>query len=101
MDETALARVRIILVSPAGALNVGAVARAMMNMGLRHLVLVNPQCDFLGEDARKMAVHAADILENTQTVATLPEALTGCTRACATTTRSRAIATMIITYEPP
>ena len=97
MDETALVQVRIVLVEPAGSLNVGAVARAMKNMGLRHLVLVNPQCEPLGEDARKMAVHAADILENAQIVATLPEALTGCRRALATTARSRAIATHLET----
>jgi hypothetical protein len=44
-----LARVKIVLVEPAGALNVGSVARVMKNMGLSQLVLVNPQCDPLGE----------------------------------------------------
>jgi tRNA/rRNA methyltransferase len=38
---------------------VGAIARVMKNMGLQHLVLVNPQCDQLGADALLMAVHAA------------------------------------------
>lgn len=95
MDETVLARVRIVLVEPAGPLNVGAIARSMKNMGLRQLVLVNPQCDPLEEDARKMAVHALDILENAQVVGTLPEALMGCTRAIATTARSRALATQL------
>ncbi|GAC1457082.1 MAG: RNA methyltransferase [Chamaesiphon sp.] len=87
--------VRIVLVEPAGPLNVGAVARVMKNMGLHHLVLVNPQCDRLDEDARKMAVHAADILSNAQQVATLPEALMGCQRAIATTSRSRTFATQL------
>ncbi|MGB3204800.1 MAG: RNA methyltransferase [Crinalium sp.] len=91
MNEQALARVRIVLVEPAGGLNVGAIARAIKNMGLQQLVLVNPKCDRLGEDARKMAVHAVDILENAQVVATMPEALKGCTRAIATTARTRAI----------
>ncbi|HEY9872671.1 MAG TPA: RNA methyltransferase [Candidatus Obscuribacterales bacterium] len=93
MDETRLARIRIVLVEPAGPLNVGAVARVMKNLLLRHLVLVNPQCDPLGEDARKMAVHAVDILEDAQIVGTLPEALTGCQRAIATTARSRSLDT--------
>jgi tRNA/rRNA methyltransferase len=84
----ALARVRIVLVEPAGPLNVGAVARVMKNMGLRTLVLVNPQCDPLGIEARQMAVHGVDILEAAQCVATLPAALTGCQRAIATTARS-------------
>lgn len=74
---------------PAGPLNVGSVARVMKNMGLHQLVLVNPQCDPLGEEARQMAVHGADILETAQQVGTLPEALKGCQRAIATTARPR------------
>ncbi|HIK29397.1 MAG: RNA methyltransferase [Oscillatoriaceae bacterium SKW80] len=80
--------VRVVLVEPAGALNVGAVARVMKNMELRQLILVNPQCDPLGEDARKMAVHAVDILETALTVDTLPQALQNCQRAIATTGRA-------------
>lgn len=82
-------QVRIVLVEPAGALNVGSVARVMKNMGLRQLVLVNPRCDRLSEDARKMAVHAADVLEAAEIVESLPEALVGCERAIATAVRSR------------
>ncbi len=78
---------------PAGALNVGAIARVMKNMGLHHLVLVNPQCDPLGAEARQMAVHAGDLLAAAQQVATLPEALSGCRRAIATTARDRAVPT--------
>lgn len=88
-----LASVKIVLVEPAGPLNVGAVARVMKNMGLRTLVLVNPQCDPLGQEARQMAVHGVDILEAAQQVATLPEALTGCQRAIATTARVRTLST--------
>lgn len=80
-----LAAVRVVLVEPAGALNVGSVARIMKNMGLRQLVLVNPQCDPLSDEARKMAVHAADVLEAAQQVMTIPAALQGCQRAIATT----------------
>ncbi|MEG4091842.1 RNA methyltransferase [Microcoleus sp. Pol12B4] len=85
MLETADANIRIVLVEPAGPLNVGSVARVMKNMGLHQLVLVNPQCDHLGEEARLMAVRAADILETTKVVESLPAALVGCVRAIATT----------------
>ena len=85
MLETAAAHIRIVLVEPAGPLNVGSVARVMKNMGLRQLILVNPQCDYLGEEARLMAVRAADILETAKVVESLPQALVGCTRAIATT----------------
>ncbi|MDX2240134.1 MAG: RNA methyltransferase [Leptolyngbyaceae cyanobacterium bins.302] len=79
--------IRIILVEPAGALNVGSVARVMKNMGLSHLVLVNPHCDHLGSEARQMAVHAFEVLEAAQIVPTLPQGLGGCQRAIAATGR--------------
>ena len=82
-----LDQIRIVLVEPAGPLNVGAAARVMKNMGLRHLVLVNPQCDWQGEEARRMAVHGDDVLAAVTVVANLPEALVGCERAIATTGR--------------
>ena len=89
MDETALSRIKIVLVRPLGALNVGSVARVMKNMGLTQLILVEPQCDHLGEEARKMALHALDVLEKAKVVASIPEALVGCQRAIATSARSR------------
>lgn len=81
--------VKIILVEPAGPLNVGSIARVMKNFALHKLVLVNPQCDYLGEQATIMAVHAKDVLESAVSVATLPQALQGCKRAIATTARDR------------
>jgi tRNA/rRNA methyltransferase len=98
MVETILSGIRIVLVEPAGPLNVGAIARVMKNMGLRRLVLVNPQCDPLGAEARQMAVHAADVLTAAQYVNHLPEALHGCRRAIATTGRDT---TLPVTLEPP
>ncbi|HEY9806724.1 MAG TPA: RNA methyltransferase, partial [Candidatus Obscuribacterales bacterium] len=93
MSETALANVRIVLVEPAGPLNIGAIARVMKNMGLHQLVLVNPHCDPLGPEARQMAVHAIDLLTTARVVPNLPTALQGCQRAIATTARPRAIET--------
>ena len=90
---TALAQIRIVLVEPAGPLNVGSVARVMKNFGLRHLVLVKPQCDPLGAEAMQMAVHAKDLLREARVVASIPEALVGCFSAIATTARSRDINT--------
>jgi tRNA/rRNA methyltransferase len=87
--------IRIVLVEPAGALNVGSIARVMKNMGLSQLWLVNPQFDFEGDRyakaAQDMAVHAQDILNNAQIVDRLPQALAGCHRAIATTGRSELI----------
>ncbi|NJM95702.1 MAG: RNA methyltransferase [Acaryochloridaceae cyanobacterium CSU_5_19] len=80
-----LAQTRIVLVEPAGPLNLGAVARVMKNMGLQQLFLVNPQCDPRGLEAQRMAVHAQDILAAAISVATLPEALIDCQSVVATT----------------
>jgi tRNA/rRNA methyltransferase len=88
---------KIILVEPAGALNVGSVARVMKNMGLQRLILVNPHCDYLGEEARRMAVHGVDLLETATRFESLPEALKGCQRAIATTSRSRTLSTPLET----
>jgi tRNA/rRNA methyltransferase len=93
MNTTILNNIRIVLVEPAGPLNVGSIARVMKNMGLQHLVIVNPQCDPLSEPARLMAVHGVDILESAKQVDSLPEALVGCQKAIATTARTRNLST--------
>jgi tRNA/rRNA methyltransferase len=79
--------VRIILVETAGALNLGAIARVMQNMGLADLWLVNPQCDHLSAPARQMAVHAQAILEQARLVPDLLSALQDCDRVIATAGR--------------
>jgi tRNA/rRNA methyltransferase len=89
MTISSLAHIRVVLVEPAGPLNVGSVARVMKNMGLGELVLVNPRCDRLSEEARLMAVRAADVLEAAREVTTLAEALSGCVKAIATSGRDR------------
>lgn len=79
--------VRIVLVEPAGARNLGSVARVMKNFGLTTLVLVNPQCDRLSDEAMHMAVHAKSVLEGAIVVPDLPSALVGCHRVAATVGR--------------
>jgi tRNA/rRNA methyltransferase len=95
--SNSLHHIRIILVEPAGALNVGSIARVMKNMGLSQLVIVNPQCDVNGEEATRMSVHAIDLLQSARIVPDLPTALAGCTRVIATTARERAIPTLLET----
>lgn len=89
MSEPRLANIKIVLVEPAGPLNVGSIARVMKNMGFSQLVLVNPQCDPVGAEAKRMAVHAGEHLTQAQCVQTLSSALVGCERVIATTARSR------------
>jgi TrmH family RNA methyltransferase len=79
--------IRVVLVRPQGAANVGAAARALKNMGLRDLVLVAParQRDFW---ATAMAVHAGDVLDRLRSVDTLAAAVADCTLVVGTTCRN-------------
>lgn len=66
--------VRVVLVRPRGSANVGSVARAMANTGLRHLVLVEP-CEYLCDEAFRMALRARPLLEEARVTADLREAI--------------------------
>lgn len=83
---TALDNVRIVLVRPRGAANLGAVARAMKNMGLGDLALVRPAAH-RGPLARTMAVHAADVLEAARVFESIGDAVADCALVVGTTAR--------------
>ncbi|MGB3493580.1 MAG: RNA methyltransferase [Elainellaceae cyanobacterium] len=91
--------IRIVLVEPAGSMNLGSAARIMKNMGLSELVLVKPHCQPTDEDAQNMAVHADDVLAAARQVPSIPDALVGCQRAVATIGRDRT--TLDMPFEPP
>jgi len=80
--------VRFVLIDTSHPGNIGAVARAMKNMGLSDLVLVNPR-EFPHPEATARASGADDVLAAARVVATLPEAIAGCGLVMATTARSR------------
>ena len=80
--------IRIVLVAPQHPGNIGAVARAMKNMALGELVLVQPR-QFPDPEATARASGADDVLAATRVTATLAEALAGCGYIAATTSRER------------
>jgi len=82
--------IRIVLVGTTHPGNIGAVARAMKNMGLSDLALVNPRY-FPHEDATARASGATDILESTKVVGSLKDALTDCVYVTGASARSRAL----------
>jgi tRNA/rRNA methyltransferase len=84
--QAVLDHIRIVLVEPQHSGNIGAVARAMKNMALSQLVLVNP-VDHLALEARMMAMHAFDILQWARVVSTLPEAVVDAGYVVGTTRR--------------
>ena len=82
-----LENIRIVLVEPKGSGNIGSVARAMKNTGLKELAVVGG-----GRTksfwARAMAVHAKDILQEARRFPTLREAVADCGLVVGTTCRS-------------
>lgn len=80
--------IRIVLVEPSHPGNIGATARAMKNMGLEQLVLVNPR-QFPHGEAIARASGAGDVLERARVVGSISEALAGCGFIAATTARGR------------
>ena len=82
--------IRIILVGTTHPGNIGAVARAMKNMGQSDLVLVDPRY-FPHEDATARASGADDILANARVVGTLDEALADCVYVAGASARARTI----------
>ena len=81
---------RIVLVGTTHPGNIGAVARAMKNMGLDDLVLVRPRY-FPHDDASARSSGAEDLLERARVVDTLAEALADCTYVAGASARSRTI----------
>ncbi|MHA6197176.1 tRNA (cytosine(32)/uridine(32)-2'-O)-methyltransferase TrmJ [Pseudomonas wadenswilerensis] len=85
-----LENIRVVLVCTSHPGNIGGAARAMKNMGLSRLVLVDP-ADFPSPEASARASGADDVLAGAQVVATLEDALVGCTLVVGTSARSRSL----------
>ena len=82
--------IRIVLVETTHPGNIGAVARAMKNMGLDELALVKPK-HFPHKDATARASGAVGVLKNALVVASLREALTDCVYVAGASARPRTI----------
>lgn len=82
--------IRIVLVNTSHPGNIGAVARAMKNMCLERLYLVEPN-EFPSAEATSRASGADDILARAVVCSTLEEALAGCHFVAGTSARSRSI----------
>ncbi len=82
-----MAVVRIVLVRPEHSANIGAVARAIANMGLSGLDLVSPG-DWRTVEAWRMAWRAEDTLEQARVFDSLDQALDGSVYTAGLTGRS-------------
>jgi TrmH family RNA methyltransferase len=84
------ANIRIVLVRPTHPGNVGATARAMKNMALRSLYLIEPE-RFPSPEATDRAAGADDVLESAVSCTSLDEALKDCHLVIGTSARPRRI----------
>lgn len=82
--------IRVVLVNTSHPGNIGAVARAMKNMCLSELVLVQPK-QFPHEEASARAAGAGEVLANAKVVDDLPAAIEGCSAVIGTSARERSI----------
>ena len=107
--EAVLSNIKIVLVETSHPGNIGAVARAMKNMSMDNLCLVNPKV-FPSADATARASGADNILAGAKVYQTLPEAIADCQLVLGASARCRTIswpeltprecAEKVIIYEP-
>ena len=83
-----LKNIRIVLVEPQSSGNIGSVCRAIMNMGMTDLAVVNPHDRHDWDEARKLACHADSVLDALRTFQALEEAIADCTVVAGTSART-------------
>lgn len=88
--------IRMVLVNTTHPGNIGAAARALKNMGLSRLVLVDP-LEYPSERAVWRAANALDVLDKIQVVGTLEEAVADCPLVIGTSARGRRIPWPLLT----
>ena len=89
MSESVLAAVVVVLYESQDQINIGAVVRAMKNMGVQDLRLVRPQAYDLTR-ILQVAHDTRDIIERIRQFDSLDEALADCVRVVAFSGRRRA-----------
>ncbi len=85
-----LSNIRIVLIGTTHPGNIGAVARAMKNMCLSRLYLVQPK-QYPSAEATSRASGAQDILANAQVCEELDQALAGCRMVVGASARLRSV----------
>lgn len=90
-----LHNIRIVLIETTNTGNIGATARAMKNMGLTKLYLVNPS---IKPDAQAIALaaNASDIISNFTHVDTVDDAIKDCILVFGASARARALPWLIL-----
>ena len=74
----------VVLVEPSGPINIGSVARLCENFSVQELRIVSPKCDYLAQEAKKMAVRGLKTLEKAIVHKDINSAVSDCSRVIAT-----------------
>ena len=82
--------INIVLVETSHPGNIGSAARAMKNMGLSNLNLINPK-KFPHGDARALSGNALDLLESSEVFQDIQSAIANSKYVLATSARERSI----------
>src|SRR5690606_25713907 len=88
--------IRMVMVNTTHPGNIGAAARALKNMGLSRLVLVDP-LEYPSQRATWRAANAVDVMDKIQVVSTLDEAVADCALVIGTSARERRIPWPLLT----
>lgn len=86
MQAEALDNIRVVLVGPLYSGNIGSVCRCMANMGLSDLAIADARPIDINE-ARMMACHATELLDNRTEFKTMADAVADCGLVMGTTAR--------------
>lgn len=92
-----LERIRIVLIGTSHPGNIGGVARAMKNMGLRDLALVTPRCEARSSEAISRASGADELIAAARIHETLDTAVGDATLVVGASARSRTLPWPMIT----
>ncbi len=84
---SSLKNLKVVLASPIYSGNVGAVCRAMKNMGVTDLRIAAPRAAWKMDDVKMMALHAFDVFERRKEFPSLAEAVADCGLVAGTTAR--------------
>ena len=96
MSKGSFENIKIVMVNTTHPGNIGGAARAMKNMGLSRLVLVDPK-DYPSDKAQWRAAGALDVLDSVEVVSTLDEAIADCGLVVGTSARERRIPWPLLT----
>lgn len=91
-----LSNIRVVMVNPSHPGNIGAAARAMKNMGLSELVLVDYKKPFPDQVAMTRSSGAHEILQNATIVNSLADALSGVELVFGTSARKRHLSCSLV-----